>query len=466
MPDPIVDITKDSTIKDLQNEIVKLITLSQSEEKARKKSDETVDALQTEAAKLTEKLQKHVLKVEEDEKKTKELEEKLEKQKEKITELEYRVAVNSNGDPNTKTLKVSSPDYIKGFFANVKDSTKQTQKVSSELFEDEVRRWIKYKMPYADEDRIELLTKTTSAAYGPSVGYMMPADIRALTERRIYETSNVRRFATVITTETDSVTLPLFDSLLEGGDVGELTTDRPQHETPELGEVVIGLYSMYAYPAATQKSLRSPSFDVEGWITGEIVPKQFSLKENRRFVIGDGVSQARGFLSYDSWDDPEVYERDALGTYVSGSLTFDEDDLLQLLGGLLEDYQSSAIWAMHRLSWIKVLKLKDGYNRPLINPQLVFEGVQPQLYGRPVVLMGDMPKPNPSTYNYVTGQHIVAYGDFSQYIVVDSLGAMNYGIRDEYTNKGFVGWYVERYVGGGLAGFQSIKILEAGTPAP
>jgi HK97 family phage major capsid protein len=61
-----------------------------------------------------------------------------------------------------------------------------------------------------------------------------------------------------------------------------------------------------------------------------------------------------------------------------------------------------------------------------------------------------------------TDAHAVAFGDFKRaYLIVDRVGVRV--LRDPYTNKPYVMFYVTKRVGGGIQDFDAIKTLKFGT---
>ena len=80
-------------------------------------------------------------------------------------------------------------------------------------------------------------------------------------------------------------------------------------------------------------------------------------------------------------------------------------------------------------------------------------GIPNTILGQPYQLFQDMPSA------LTDGLLIAAYGDFKQgYLIVDRAGISV--LRDPISNKGFVGFYTTRRVGGDVVNFEAIKILK------
>lgn len=399
----------------------------------------------------------------------KELEKRAEEAEKRSEELEKTLAVRTGAvqGGEGEQLKISNPDYMKAFFDYARSNNKHFE-IDKAVKQTEIAKWVAYKFPYASDEIRADIVKDVSVAYGPSMGNMFPVDLQMISEQRKWEMSPLRPYATTITASTDTLTFPIDDTLMETDSRGELSPAPGYKEVPEDFEVKIELHEIWTRPRMTQKMLRMRGFDVEGWIMRRKVPQGLAYKENRNFIIGDGVQEARGFLTYNEVnmnvgvDATEEYQRGALGTYTTSGGSFDNTDLRRLFNSLITPWRPNAIWYMDRLTFSHCMGLEDEQNRPLINPQLMFLGTELQLYGKPVILSEAMPGPNIAEA-FTAGTKVIAYGDFSSYIIADGIAGMNYTIRDDITFPGRVSWFVLENVGGGLIGFQSIKILKIGT---
>jgi HK97 family phage major capsid protein len=127
--------------------------------------------------------------------------------------------------------------------------------------------------------------------------------------------------------------------------------------------------------------------------------------------------------------------------------------LIDLQTDQLEQWQPNSVFMFHRKIWGEIIKLKDAENRYLINPQLLFAGVDPQLLGKSVRMAGDMPN------SYDTDGSIVGlYGDFREgYAIIDRIGIRV--LRDPLTTKGVIKYYTTKRSGGGIVNYQCIKRL-------
>ena len=107
---------------------------------------------------------------------------------------------------------------------------------------------------------------------------------------------------------------------------------------------------------------------------------------------------------------------------------------------------------MNRATFGTVMKLKDTSGAFLLNPRLLAEGGAKILLGAPVVFMSDMPVEASNALSIV-------YADFREfYTVVDRFGVRV--LRDPYSSKPYVIFYMTKRVGGAVTNYEAGKILK------
>jgi HK97 family phage major capsid protein len=232
--------------------------------------------------------------------------------------------------------------------------------------------------------------------------------------------------------------------------VGE-TAAPTNDDTPKVGKWRIPVHEMATKPKATQQLLEDAAVNVEQWLAGKVARK-FTRSENSAFVNGDGVARPRGFLTYGAGSSASAYERNKIWQRISatsGVVAF--DDLINLFYDLKGEYRVNSVWAMNRLAYGTVRKLKDSDGRYLWEPSLQV-GQPSSLLGRPTTEMNDMPDITNSSLS-------IALADWAEaYQIVDRMGIAI--LRDPYSSKPFVEFYTRRRVGGAVVNFDAIKILK------
>lgn len=330
--------------------------------------------------------------------------------------------------------------------------------LNNEICEDIVKSTITDKFLGFNSVEKENITKNLVAGSNPDGGYFVRPDFSNQLVTRIFETSPIRQYANVVTTNSDVYIAGIDDNQpTDGGWVGEVSS-RDTTSTPQIGLLEIPVHEIYAQPLASQKMIDDAGFDLEAWLSRKVVEK-ISRDENTAFVAGDGSRKPKGFLSYPDYtaaqkaDSNGAYGRKAIervNSGTNGAITADGIKFLQ--NSLKEDYQANAIFGVRRKSFEDVITLKDNQDRYIFNTRFLQEERTLSLLGRPVVFMNDMP-------DVATDSLSMVYGDFSMgYTIVDRFGIRV--LRDAYTSKPYVKYYTTKRVGGDVSNYEAIKLLQ------
>lgn len=240
------------------------------------------------------------------------------------------------------------------------------------------------------------------------------------------------------------------------GWVGEndLGPARPETGTPKLGTVSANMGELYAMPGSTQTALDDMMFDAEQWLIDE-VSTAFAETENAAFTGGDGTNKPRGL-----WDYPTAATDDYAGTrpfgtfehIVSGAVAdIQSDDLIDLVYACRAGYRQQGRFMMANQTVPVIRKLKTTDGQYLWQPGLK--------EGEPNRLIGYSITENEAVPTVATGAKSVAFGDFRRaYTVVDRIGTRL--LRDPYTVKGKVLFYMTRRVGGFGRDSLAVKFLQ------
>jgi len=295
--------------------------------------------------------------------------------------------------------------------------------------------------------------KAMSSLTGADGGFLVPDETETEIGRRLTAVSPIRSIATVRTVSTAVLKKPFAISGAQTGWVTE-TAARPQTTAPQLAELSFPTMELYAMPAATAALLDDAAVDIDRWI-GEEVEQAFAAQEGAAFVIGDGSSKPRGFMTYPTvdeaswvWGSVGTVSTGADGAFATGEAA---DALVDLVYALKAGYRQNASFVMNRRTQAAVRKLKDTDGNYLWQPP-ASAGARATLMGFPLVEAEDMP-------DIATGAHAIAFGDFARfYLVVDRQGVRV--LRDPYSAKPYVLFYTTKRVGGGIQDFDAAKFLD------
>jgi HK97 family phage major capsid protein len=292
-----------------------------------------------------------------------------------------------------------------------------------------------------------------SSGGGADGGFLVPEETEREIGRRLAQVSPIRAIAGHREVSGNVYRKPFMIAGAASGWVGE-TAARPQTDSPTLAELSFPTMELYAMPAATQTLLDDSAVNIDEWIAGEI-DTVFAEQEGTAFVNGNGTTAPKGFLTYTKVDEGD-WNWGELGFVPSGAAgafaaSDPSDALVDLVYALKAGYRQNATFVMNRRTQAEVRKLKDDAGNYLWAPPATAGG-QATLMGFPVAEAEDMPDIAADSFS-------VAFGDFRRgYLVVDRMGVRV--LRDPYSAKPYVLFYVTKRVGGGVADFDAIKLMK------
>ena len=290
----------------------------------------------------------------------------------------------------------------------------------------------------------ELEQKALSVGSDPDGGYTVTEEMSQRIITKVFESSPIWSIATVETISGSALEILVDKDDIDGAWVSE-TAGRPATATPKWARKEIVAHELYAMPAATQKLLDDSSIDIEAWL-GNKLGNKFGRMEATAFVLGNGVGQPRGFLTYPSgtsWGEVEqVNSGDAA--------TITADGLIDIIGALKYPYRQRAAWLMNRDSIASVRKLKDPVTGLYLWQPALVAGQPEQLLGYPIMPAADMP-------SVAGGALYTAFGDFGAgYTIVSRVGVRV--LRDQYTSKPNILFYATKRTGGDVVNFEAFKL--------
>lgn len=288
----------------------------------------------------------------------------------------------------------------------------------------------------------------------PDGGYLIPIELEKSIERLALDSLAMRRIARIKKT-TGEYKKPLSTGGTGGGWVAE-KQERTETDTPELTLFSPPMSEMYALPEVTQKLLDMSDFDVAEWLIEEINDVLNSL-EGTAFITGDGVGKPKGIIDPNLMVANASWEYGKTG-YIAGghaSLLNNADTLKSLKRAVKPVYRKNGVWLMNDTTAEVISNFKDGNGNYVWKDGLT-EDAPDTLLGRPVEIDDNMPDIGANTYP-------IAFGDFKRaYTIVDHSTGIRL-LRDPYTKKGFVKFYVTKRVAGGISNYQALKFLKIAT---
>jgi HK97 family phage major capsid protein len=301
--------------------------------------------------------------------------------------------------------------------------------------------------------------KSLSTTTGPDGAFGVPKVIEQLIESIAVNISPIRSVAKVQSVSTQDYHYLLNIRGTSSAWVGE-TAARPSTNTPQFEDVAPPMGDLYAFPMATQVMLDDVQFNAENWLAEEIAT-EFARAEGSAFINGTGVTQPRGFLTYTNvatgdatraFGSLEYFPTGSSAAFKTTTTTVNpSDDLFTLVSKMKAAYRPDAVWLMNKDTLFKIAPMKDIGGRYIFNPT-TGPGVPDTILGYPVLECEDMPAIAANSYS-------VAFANLRRgYIIVDRTGVRV--IRDNLTNKPYVGFYTVARRGGAVLNSECIKLLK------
>jgi len=285
----------------------------------------------------------------------------------------------------------------------------------------------------------------------PDGGFLVPVEIEKSIERLALASVAMRRLARVVTSKGE-YSKPLSKGGATGGWVAEKAT-RSETDTPELVLFSPPMSEIYAMPSVTQKLLDMSDFDVESWLLEEI-NDVFVATEGTGFITGNGVSRVKGIIDDALMVANASWAYGKTGYIAGGHATLlnSADKLIDLQHTLKPVYRQNGTWLMNDTTFSVIRKMKDGEGNYLWRPGLA-ENTPDTLLGKPVEIDDNMPDIGANTYP-------IAFGDFKRaYTIIDHVSGVRL-LRDPYTVKGYVNFYVTKRLAAGISNYEALKFLK------
>lgn len=244
------------------------------------------------------------------------------------------------------------------------------------------------------------------------------------------------------------------------GRAAELGT-RNDTEAAKLARVEATLYELYAVPQVTSELLNASQFDLGAYIQSDVV-SAFDEALGTEFISGTGTNESKGILTAatDTAGDFDSPPR-AFGTYQlidasgvnSPAEKFDYVDLVDLVHALPVRYRQNAKFFMATGAIQHARSLLDSQGMPIWRDAAGgIAGAPQSILGYPVIEVPQLPALDTNSKSVMFGDMRAAYA-----FIQHSLGL---GIlRDPYTTKGAVKWYIRLQCVGHPMDTRALKVL-------
>jgi HK97 family phage major capsid protein len=293
------------------------------------------------------------------------------------------------------------------------------------------------------------------AGTGAEGGILVAPQVNEKIIATIKNASPMRSLCKTVTI-TGNVADFIVDPYLSGAGWATEVDPRMETATSTFQKVSIPVHEIYALPKASQRILDDSAFNIEEWII-ERVAEKFIALENDAFTKGDGIGKPSGILTKTVvasdvwvWNKIGVAKTGVAADFPTVNPT---DCLLDLIYALKTGYRINAVFMMNSKTLTKIRKFKDTSGRYLVNENIT-DNHELMLFGYPIIINEDMD-------DVAANKLPILFGDFSKgYVIVDSYDIRI--LRDPYSAKPHIYFYVTKRVGGDVLDYDAIKGLKIG----
>lgn len=302
---------------------------------------------------------------------------------------------------------------------------------------------------------VELQRKAYNITTDSDGGYAVPEELDRDILDKLVDLSPMRALATVRQVGTSDYKKLVNVHGTASGWVDE-DDARAATNSSSFAQVTPFMGELYAYPQATQQMLEDVFFNAETWITDEVAT-EFARAEGAAFVSGDGTKKPKGPLAYttaltaDATRAFGTLQHVASGAAADFAASNPADVLFTIVYSLKAGMRGNARWLTNKALLGELRRFKGTDGQYLWRMGL--EAGEPDtLLGYPISEDENMPAKAANALS-------LAFGDFKRgYLIVDRIGTQT--LRDPYTNKPYVGFYVRKRVGGCVVDSEAIKLLK------
>ena len=311
------------------------------------------------------------------------------------------------------------------------------------------------------------IKKTLTTIVGEEAGYFCPPELDLEIQKTLFETSPIRRVATVRNTTRGHYEFPIRTTLPTAvWTETELDAlDDTANQKYQMGKIPVNKLS--ALPSISLDMLEDSVINIEAELRSDL-KEAFMLAENKAFIDGDGINRPTGILEYAkngaaNYDVSKPLRMAQVELDLSNYQGADggihlADHLLDLNAKLLAPYKRRAVYTMSRGIKNVVRQIKDKQNQYLFSmgqnwggfpgvPKIM-DGMNGRINGYPILECDDLPQ------TLKVDEYPIQFGDFSKYIILDRIGLRL--IKDEITKKGFVIYWFRKRTGAGFKFLQGV----------
>lgn len=274
-------------------------------------------------------------------------------------------------------------------------------------------------------------------------GYTVPDEFRRELIKGLDEANVVRGLATVIQTNTGTLTIP---TLTAHGSAAWTAENGPYTETtPEFSEITLTPNKASVLLKVSEELLNDSAFAIEPFVAAEFARALAELEETA-FVSGDGSGKPTGLIAASGGT--------SAGVTAAATNAITADELVGMVHSIARPYRRNAVWLMNDATILAIRKLVTGVSGDktyLWQPGL--QASEPDLLlGRPVYSCADM-------QTIAASKKVALFGDLKYYYIAEKPGISMQRLSELYAANGHVGFRIFRRLDAKLALSDAVKHL-------
>lgn len=180
------------------------------------------------------------------------------------------------------------------------------------------------------------------------------------------------------------------------------------------------------------------SFAIEDYVIGKMA-RCFGSSEEQAFINGTGVNQPTGIL--------HATEGAETGVTAESDSAISYDEIIKLYLSVDKKYRKHGTWLMNDETALALRTLKD------LAGNYLWKDSNETIFSKPVQIIDSMP-------SIGKGQKVIAFGDFSNYWLVQRFPMTIRTLKEKFAVRGQIGYLGCEYLDGKLIRKDAVKVLQ------
>ena len=253
----------------------------------------------------------------------------------------------------------------------------------------------------------------------------------------LQEESVVRQLATVVNATRSDSRIYAFDC--EGqAEWGEGNDAEDMNNEGDFKRFDVQAYRLSELVKLGTVFTSDQSFAIEDYVIGKMA-RCFGSSEEQAFINGTGVNQPTGIL--------HATEGAETGVTAESDSAISYDEIIKLYLSVDKKYRKHGTWLMNDETALALRTLKDSAGNYL------WKGSDETVFSKPVQIVDSMP-------SIGKGQKVIAFGDFSNYWLVQRFPMTIRTLKEKFAVRGQIGYLGCEYLDGKLIRKDAVKVLQ------